>query len=179
MPLFLLAFCFVYLSAFASDVTSNAELADLKKQDQAARSGGVNGIDWKKVASQDAERRRRVAEILREGEVRTAGDYFNAALIYQHGQTVDVIRLAYSLANVAATLDPENKMARWLTVAAWDRIMMRFGRPQWYGTQFNKPKDSETWQLYMLDETAVSDEDRKALGVPSLEESKARAAKIR
>jgi len=45
--------------------------------------------------------------------------------------------------------------------------------------QFNKPKDSETWQLYMINETAVSDEDRKALGVPTLEEAKTRAANIR
>jgi len=175
----LFALCLVCASAFADDLASNAELTELKKQDQAARSGGVNGIDWKVVSSQDAERRKRVADILRAGGVRTSADYFNAALIYQHGQTVDDIRLAYSLANVAATLDPNNKMARWLTAAAWDRMMMRLGKPQWYGTQFNKPQDSETWQLYMIDETAVSDEDRKALGVPALEEAKARAANIR
>lgn len=175
----LFALCFVYAPAFADDLASNAELTELKKQDQAARSGGVNGIDWKLVSLQDAERRKRVADILRAGEVRTSEDYFNAALIYQHGPTVDDIRLAYSLANVAATLDPDNKTARWLTAAAWDRIMMRLRKPQWYGTQFDKPKDSETWQLYMIDETAVSDEDRKALGVPTLEEAKARAAKIR
>jgi hypothetical protein len=175
----LLALLVATTTVFAADLLSNTELREVTSQDQAARSGSVGAIDWKVVSAQDAARRMQVAEILRKGEVKTSEDYYNAALVYQHGETADDIRLAYSLATVAVALDPENKAAKWLTAAAWDRIMMRVGQPQWYGTQYSKLNNSEAWQLYKMDETVVSDEERKRLGVPPLAESKSRAASIR
>ncbi len=166
-------------AVFAADLPSNIPLRELKNQDQAVRSGSVDAIDWGVVSIQDAARRKQVAELLRRGEVKTSEDYYNAALVHQHGETADDIRLAYSLDTIAAALDPENTGAKWLTAAAWDRIMMRVGQPQWYGTQYSKPNSSEAWQLYKTDETVVSDEERRRLGVPALAESKSRAASIR
>ncbi len=175
----LLVLLVVTTTLFAADLPSSTELREVKSQDQAARSGLVGAIDWEVVSAQDAARRKQVAEILRKGDVKTSEDYYNAALVYQHGETADDIRLAYSLASIAVALDPEDKAAKWLAAAAWDRIMMRVGQPQWYGTQYSRPKDSEAWQLYKIDETVVSDEERKRLGVPPLAESKSRAASIR
>ncbi|MES2148190.1 MAG: hypothetical protein V4508_00215 [Pseudomonadota bacterium] len=165
--------------AHAGPPESNPVLRTLKMEDQAARAGPMAGVDWAKVTREDAARRDQLAEILRRGEVRTAEDYYNAALVYQHGAQVEEIRMAYSLALVSATLDPDNGKAKWLTAAAWDRILMRQGKPQWYGTQFQCPHASTTCELYVVDETAVTDDDRKRAGVPPLAESKAKAATLR
>lgn len=160
-------------SVLCAGTGSNLELRKLKDQDQAPRLGNTDAIDWKTLSVQDAQRRKQVVAILADGGARTSEDYYNAALIYQHGDTAEEIELAYSLATLAVKLDPDNGPAKWLTAAAWDRIMMRLGKPQWYGTQYVRPKGADHWQLYTIDEKAVTDDDRKSLGVPSLAQAKA------
>jgi hypothetical protein len=156
----------------------NTELAEIREADQADRTAGAN-VDWSKVGPRDEARLARVRELLAAGGVRTARDYFNAALVAQHGKTVDDIRLALSLATISASIDPNVTSAKWLSAAAWDRIMMRRKLPQWYGTQFSRSKEAGAkWELYKIDETIVSDEERKQLGVPTLEEARARARKM-
>jgi len=164
----------VCLPAFAEEPNSdNPRLLELYKADQAARTGGE--IDWSVVAKEDEERREEVLSIIGEKGLRTARDYFHAAMVFQHGNSADEIRMAYSLAWIASTLDPEHETARWLSAAAWDRIMMREGMPQWYGTQFRTVSPDGPWELYEVDEDAVTDEERARFGVPPLAESKARA----
>ena len=170
---------FVCVAAGAAEPTTNETLKELKRLDQAARSSGSEAIDWAKVTTDDAERRKRVTELLRAGQVKTSDDFFNAALIFQHGDSTDDIRLAYSLANISSVLNPENKTAKWLSAAAWDRTMMRLNKPQWYGTQFTKSKESGNWALYTIDESAVSDDERISMGVPTLAESRARAINMK
>ena len=161
----------------AQSTPPNPLLAQLTAQDQAARSGAIKEIDWAKVSAEDATRRVQVLDLIRQGGVRNAEDYCNAALIFQHGDTVDEIRLAYSLATTSRALDPASKRCKWLSAAAWDRLLMRLNRPQWYGTQFTKSQAGK-WELYHVDETAVSDSDRAELGVPPIAESRARAEKL-
>lgn len=162
-------------AASAADAPpANAALRALKEQDQAARSGGA--IDWKKVTEDDTARRAEVTKLLALGALATSEDYYHAALIFQHGQQADDIRMAFSLATIAIKLDPDNKQAKWLSAASWDRILMQLNKPQWYGTQFRKENTpGSKFELYKVDETAVSDEDRKALNVPTLEAARARA----
>ena len=167
----------LFASAFAQPTPPNPSLAKLTAQDQAARSGAMKDIDWAKVSAEDAERRVQVLGFIKQGTVRNAEDYCNAALIFQHGDTVDEIRLAFSLATTSRALDPAEKRCRWLSAAAWDRLLMRLNKPQWYGTQFTKSQTGQ-WELYLVDETAVSDSDGAELGVPPLAVSRARAAKL-
>jgi hypothetical protein len=151
---------------------SNAALQALKEQDQAARSGSA--IDWYKVAEEDTVRRAEVMKLVATGALMTAEDYINAALIFQHGQQPEDIRMAFSMSTIAIRLDPESKRAKSLSASNWDRILMRLEKPQWYGTQFKKDHVAGgKWELYQIDETAVTDADRKALYVPTLEEAKA------
>ena len=159
--------------------TDNDALRVLKEQDQAVRIGPVGSIDWSKVSPQDAQRRAEVTKMLHAGCVRTANDFCNAALIFQHGEQVEDFQLAYSLASVSIKLDPSNKDARWLTAASWDRIMKAWGKPQWYGTQYTGPHPSgRKWQLYKVDEAAVTDAERNALGVPTVAEMRARVRRL-
>lgn len=165
-------------AAFAQPTPSNSTLAKLTADDQSARSGPMKDIDWSKVSAEDAARRSLVLELLKQGLVRSAEDYCNAALIFQHGDTVDEIRLAFSFATTSRALSPDEERCRWLSAAAWDRLLMRLKKPQWYGTQFTKTSTGK-WELYLVDETAVNDSDREALGVPPLAASRARAASLK
>ena len=137
----------------------------------------MKDIDWAKVTAEDAVRRNQVLELIKQGSVRSAEDYCRAALIFQHGDTVDEIRLAYSLATTSRALDPTEKRCKWLSAAAWDRILLRLNKPQWYGTQFTRSQAGK-WELYPVDETAVTDGERAELGVPPLAESRARAQSL-
>ena len=161
-----------------SNAQDNAELGTLVAADQRPRTGNTANVDWTRVAAEDTTRRIRVLDLLHSAKVRTPTDYYNAALIFQHGLAVEDIRLAYSLATVAYALDQNLHDAKWLSAAAWDRMLMMQGRPQWYGTQFVR-HDKEPFELYVVDETAVTDEDRRAFGVPTLAESRAKAASMK
>lgn len=156
----------------------HAELQAIKVADQEDRKPGAN-IDWSKVGQRDRDRLKRVRELVAAGELRTAVDFFNAALVCQHGPDLANIRLAHALATVSATIDASATSASWLSAASWDRLLMRMGKPQWYGTQFTRAKTADArWELYTIDETAVTDEERKRLGVPILAEARQRAEKL-
>ena len=165
---------FLALLSAEAFAQNNTELAALFAADQAARRG--QNIDWAVVSAQDAERRSAVISILGAGGIQTSLDYYNAAMIFQHGDTEDDIRLAHSFATIAAALG-DTSAARWLQAASWDRLLLNFGQPQWYGTQYVRD-ESGRWKLYEVQPDAVTDEQRAAWSVPSLAEAQARVAQM-
>ncbi|HYO15248.1 MAG TPA: hypothetical protein VE685_18785 [Thermoanaerobaculia bacterium] len=155
---------------------SNAELERLYTEDQADRAQGPNAkIDWEAVSKRDEERRKRVLEILEAGGAKTAADYHHAAMVFQHGDTLDDYDRAHKLAAKAAELDPEHPGAKWLAAAAKDRWLMNQGKPQLYGTQF-KMVDGK-WVLWDVD-PSVTDEERAKWDCPPLEVARKRAEEL-
>jgi hypothetical protein len=153
--------------------TINAELAEITREDQADRAvGDPEKIDWKVVSERDAKRRARVYEIIKAGQLEHADDYFNAALVLQHGDKAEDYDMAHKLSAKSAELDPNKTEARWLAAAAKDRWLWHTGKPQIYGTQFKKVGDK--WTIDPIDETAVTDEERRRQGVPTLAETRKR-----
>jgi hypothetical protein len=165
LRLIIVAFGLASVSVLAQD---NGELEQMYRSDQAARQ--VRPIDWQELNEQDAFRRERVLAILQQGEIRSAKDYFHAAMIFQHGNTSDQIRLAHSFATIAASLDPSLPNANWLKAATWDRLLLNFDQPQWYGTQFVRDAEGNL-TLYKLQPDVISDEQRAAWSVPTVSES--------
>lgn len=159
-------------------LSDNATLIALFEEDQADRSGGGDAIDWTVVSVSDSLRRERVLGLVDSGLVVTSADYYHAAMVFQHGADTTAARMAYDLSQRAVKIDPTNADAKWLLAAAWDRYKMRLGEPQWYGTQYVRENDDDPWELYPVDTTAVSDEERLWLGVPDLEESRARVVEM-
>jgi hypothetical protein len=152
---------------------NNAELTQICDADQADRAvDHPEKIDWSAVASRDAARRARVSQILAEGGARTADDYYHAALVFQHGDTDAEIAKAHELSLKAAELDSEHPHARWLAAASKDRLLMRQGKPQLYGTQFKKVDGK--WTLHEVD-PSVTDEERAKWDCPPLAEARKRA----
>jgi len=168
----LIALASLYVLPLLAFGQNNAELAAMFAADQAARRG--ENIDWSVISAEDAERREAVMSILAAGKISTAQDYYNAAMIFQHGDSEADIRLAHSFATIASALG-NTAAANWLKAASWDRLMLRFEQPQWYGTQYVRDA-SGRWVLYEVHPDAVTDEQRAAWSVPSLEEAQARVA---
>lgn len=162
----------------AYDAKVNPELKALVEADQAARSAGPNGnIDWKTVAVQDAERRKRVLEIAGKGGLREAEDYFGAALVFQHGDNPEDYERAHQWCLKALELDPEHPSARWLAAATKDRYLMNTGKPQLYGTQYRRDNATGKWYLYEVD-PSVTDDDRAEWDVPPLAAARKRVEQM-
>ena len=153
-------------------VADDVRLTALFEQDQSDRRT-VDDVDWTIVEQRDAERRREVAQMLERGAVRTAADHYHAAMIFQHGDSAEEIRLAHAFATISAALG-SSSASNWLMAASWDRLMLQFEQPQWYGTQYVRD-NSGKWVLYEVDPDAVTDEQRAERSVPSLQESRERA----
>ena len=148
----------------AAVAADNAKLKRMFEEDQEDREAEKGDL---RTNDRDRARQREALEMLRSGAVRTAADYFHAAVIFQHGETADDAAFAFSLATTGSRIDPAHAGARWLAAAAWDRVLMRRGKPQWYGTQFVRDRDGK-WVLYAIDEKAVTDAERQRHGVRTL-----------
>jgi hypothetical protein len=170
----------VFLQTFQAAAASPPDhaLARIAAADQADREPGPNRIDWSVVGKRDAIRREQVMQLLNSGEIRTAEDYFDAAVIFQHGDTMQDAQLALALATVASRIDPTNREATVLTANAWDRVMTRAGKPQWYGTQYVRSKTTGKWELYPTEPGVITEAQRRAMGLPTLEEDRAHLDQI-
>lgn len=149
-------------------ITDNAELQAIYDKDQSERE---EGLDIGKIYFNDIERRKRVEELLDSNKVITGKDYYNAAMVFQHGD--DTIASGMAVKMMTKALELDSTINKWLYAAAVDRDLMRKGKPQIYGTQFHKEGDGP-WELYEIDTTVVNDEERKQFGVVSLKETKER-----
>jgi hypothetical protein len=163
-----LSFACASLCAHAQ-TPANEELRQLIQADHSDRS--TNDIDWAVVDQRDKARAARVLGLLGEAKIRTAEDYYNAAMIFQHGSSAEDIQLALALATLASRLAPDHPAPKWLMAAAWDRYMIWKKQPQWYGTQSQIDRVSGKHLLYPVLANAVSDEERAQMAVPPLAQS--------
>jgi hypothetical protein len=67
--------------------------------------------------------------------------------------------------------------ARWLVAASEDRFLMKIGRMQRFGTQYEPADEPGKYRLAPT-EPQVTDELRAVLGTPSLAEAKATASRF-
>jgi len=158
----LLSLCFTCLFVSAENI--NQELYQLYKDDQSERESGQYTF------SDDSKRKAKVEAMLKNGLVKSAKDYFHAAIIFQHGTTPKDFKKANYLALKSVELDPGDMAAKWLSCASEDRYLRSIGEPQIWGTQFIKADSDSKWSLAPIDTTAVSDEERIKYGVPTLKE---------
>lgn len=155
-------------------VKDNEELKEIYQGDQADRQ--TPNINWKVINARDSARKQRVYELLDSNLVRTSNDYANAAMIFQHGADTIASGMAVKLMRRAVELD--STRSKWLLAAAIDRDLMRKNKPQIYGTQYTKSAADVPWELYLIDSTQVTDEERKDYGVETLAEQREKVKKL-
>jgi len=144
----------------------NEELKKMYGEDQSARM--VPKIDWITVGKADSTREKRVYELIDAGKVITGKDYYNTAMIFQHGR--DSVAYGMAVKQMRKAIELDSTINRWLLAAAIDRDLMSRHKPQIYGTQYIKNGPNEKWKRYAIDTTIVAADERAYYGVESLQE---------
>lgn len=152
---------------------ANAELRELYEADQADRTLRLSAAD---IRERDRLRRTEVRRHCAAGTLKDGWDHYWAAVVLLHGEAPVDLDDALSLATRAAELEPEPLQIRALVPVAQDRSLLARGQPQWYGTQ-KLVADGEL-VLAPINPGAVSDEERRAAGVLTLEERRQEIAQI-
>ena len=155
-------------------IKDNLELIEIYKNDQNDRK--VDNIDWKVVSVNDSLREQRVHQLLDSNKVRTAKDYHNAAMVFQHGGDSTAYGLAVKLMKKSIELDPTAD--KWLLAATIDRYLLSKDEPQIYGTQYQRFGRDQPWQLGKMDTTKITDEERIEYGVETLAEQKEKVKRL-
>ncbi len=81
-----------------------------------------------------AARRATLHAMLSRGQITSGVDLYEAAFVFQHGETAPDYLLAHVLALDALTKGFDR--ARWLSAATLDRYLQLVGQPQVFGTQY-------------------------------------------
>jgi hypothetical protein len=146
------------------------ELLRLVAEDQAARRNMPASPTPEFVQQfheRDRQRRQRVDELLAAGAAKTGPDFHAAALVFQHGDTLEDFARARELAAEAARRG--HPAALRLTALAWDRWLMKAGRPQRFGSQYVGDREMKQMRLYPVD-PSITDEERARWGIQPLSE---------
>jgi hypothetical protein len=104
---------------------------DMLPEAEARKLPVVSGTE---IYAHDVVRRAQVAQLLHDGKLKTAEDFSDAALIYQHGSTEDDYLLAHVFAMEA--LAKGDASARQLAALTLDRYLQRAGKKQIFGSQY-------------------------------------------
>jgi len=156
-------------------IDGNPEMAAIFAADQAIRSGDGQ-IDLQKMTAEDAERRQRTRELLEQGALTTAPDFYAAAFIFQHGSKPEEFLLAHVLA--VRALGMGMKQAEAIAAATLDRYLQNTGKPQIYGTQFSIPLGGGDATMEPYDKSLLTDALRVAAGAHTLAEQEARVREL-
>ncbi len=163
-------------------VADNPDMAAIYAADQAVRqdvaatlaailAGGRESAV--RFHAEDAVRRQQVKALLDAGELRTATDFYSAALVYQHGDTAEDYLMAHTLA--VAALGEGSTESPWLAAATLDRYLHKIGQPQIYGTQ-TMVRRGEPPTHEPFDHALIPDSIRRVLGVSTSAAEEARQA---
>ena len=145
----------------------NKKLRQLFVEDQKERKNGFYGVSFNEVHKKQLQREKEVYSAEKAGEIVTGVDFFHAAMIFQHSFSKKGIRTAKKFAKMA--IDLKNKKAVGLYACTIDRLLMREGKQQKYGTQLFKAGKNSKWKLYKYDKK-TTDQERIENNVPTLKE---------
>jgi hypothetical protein len=132
-------------SSAASSDTPHKTVQQLFQDDQNDMPGhGPNGtslVDGQQYDTRVAVRQKQIRALLSDGGIRTGEDFYDAAFVFQHGQSADDYLFAHALAMDAVVKGYDT--AKWIAAATLDRYLQIINQPQIFGTQYpldsNKP----------------------------------------
>lgn len=132
--------------------------------------GGAGGLDPSVVARQE-QRFARIFEWYERGELITAEDHLWSAALLARSSVTEHLELALLLAENAAEMGERRGFPVMAEVT--DRLLMKSGEPQRYGTVAVYEPVNKRHRLYKLD-ARTTDEERAAMGIPPLAELQAK-----
>jgi len=156
---------------------ASEELRAMYEADQADREGAMAASPerWQEITERDHARRDRVLELVREGALFTAEDYYDAAMVLQHGEGSEDILVSHILSTIAGFKGDER--GRWLSAAALDRYLHRTDQPQRLGTQYVRDSADVPWSQGAYEDW-LPDSVRREFGVATREEQRERVRRM-
>jgi len=137
----------------------------------------TSGIGYKTIIKNDRKRRELANVFLKNKEKLTMEEIYYAAMFFHHSANKNDIRKAKRLVSLnmkrGEFLKKENKWvekSKWLFAATTDRLLVREGMPQKYGTQFYQKNINSPRELFDYDKS-TTDKERVALYVPTLKQT--------
>ena len=155
-------------------IEDNRELIELAEADQSERENFE--LDPKLIYKNDSLRREKVIHFEKNEKLKTSKDFYNASLIFQHGKdSTDYLK---ALNFMKKSIELDSTINKWLFAAITDRYLLSVGKPQIYGTQFQKFGIDSPWELGKIDTTKISDKERIELGIGTLAEQRKKVEKL-
>lgn len=146
-------------------------LKKLYQEDIADREHVTSWTDQVQLAqlkARDKTRRLQTKQFIDDQQLTEAIDYYHAALIFQHGDSVDDFQQAHHLARQSMNLGFQP--AKWMFASTYDRWQLSTGKPQVYATQFVL-NEMGKWQLAEPIDRTFPDSERQKYGLPPLEKA--------
>ena len=131
----------------AKQESRSRELKRIYDEDQGDRegSGFKSGAVFR-----DRKRRMRVAEIFGEGCFKTAEDYSNAAMVFQHGERPEHFWQAFQWAKKADSMGGDKSKKRMMALTV-DRYLTSSGKKQLFGSQALLANGEKCFCLYAVE----------------------------
>lgn len=149
----------------------NTKLQKFFNEDQKDRRNPVVLSNARLLKLRDKVRKDLACGLLRRNEINSPKDYYMAAMIFHHGTTIQDSKKAVALAKKSADLGYKKALAFYATCL--DRLLVRQGKKQKFGTQYFKKNSKSLWKLLPVD-PKISDKEREKYGLPTLNEMKKR-----
>lgn len=127
------------------------------------------------VLARQSERLAIARGLAADGALEKPQDYLFAAAILVTGDSIEDLLQAHELALHAAELGDDRGLS--VAAEAVDKVALKHGIPQRYGTQYVFEPVLKRWSLYEVD-PRTTDAEREAMGVPPLAELLARVDQL-
>ena len=147
-------------------------LRSLYLADQADRLRGLEYFRKNRVAikKRDAQRMKKLRALLKTKKLKSGRDFLYAAMLFQHGTSIEDYAMAYMLAMQSYKLRYRHKKDEpsplWLAAATRDRWLVNLGLSQDFGTQFKVKKDLSL-ECYPVN-PKITNKERKKWDVPPI-----------
>ncbi len=152
----------------------NKKLLRIFNDDQKDRRNPMIRNDASLLTKNDRERRRVVQGLIRTGKLVSAKDYYHAAMIVQHGGSILDSVKAVRFSKISHELGYKKALAFYATCL--DRLLLKRGKKQKFGTQSWKKDASSKWVLSPID-SRTTDKERQQFDIAPLKELEDRIKK--
>ena len=156
-----------------STTPMSERLDGLMAEDAREQREAVLPSDWERHEANHQRRLDQVAGWAQGGRIEEPLDQLRAAELLVDSDHEENIALAGTLAEHAAEAGLVEALP--LIAEATDRMLLKQGLPQRYGTQYVFDPAAERWTLYRWNRE-TTDEERQQMGVPTLSQAIAREA---
>lgn len=145
----------------------NKELQKIFRNDQKDRRNPTICNDAKLLTKNDKARRKAVQELILSNKLSSAKDYYLAAMIFHHSPSIQDSMKAVKLSITSHELGYKKALSFY--AICLDRLLLKKGKKQKFGTQYHKKDSKSKWKLLPVD-PKTTDEERKKYNIASLKE---------